>query len=29
VRFLKDQIDYQQAFMPMATPNGGDIIVND
>jgi prepilin-type N-terminal cleavage/methylation domain-containing protein/prepilin-type processing-associated H-X9-DG protein len=26
VRFIKDQIDYQSAFMPMATPNGGDLI---
>jgi len=29
VRFIKDQIDYQLAFMPMATPNGGDLITND
>jgi prepilin-type processing-associated H-X9-DG protein len=29
VRLLRDSIDYEKAFMPMATPDGGDLISGD
>jgi len=29
VRFIQDAIDYQGAFMPMATPDGGDLVASN
>src|SRR5262249_53665342 len=29
VRFIKDGIDYQSAFMPLATPDGGEVVASD
>jgi prepilin-type processing-associated H-X9-DG protein len=28
VRFIRDSIDYVTGFMPLATPEGGEIVVN-
>jgi prepilin-type processing-associated H-X9-DG protein len=29
VRFIKDSIDYEKALMPLATPDGGDLVTGD